>query len=74
LPINFDSFGRYWSTPGAEVCLVESRPLTPAEEDAFRAAVIENFGFEFRFRFVYVADIPRAPSGKYFVFRSELPG
>jgi len=57
-----------------EVRLVASRPLTPAEEDAFRAAVIENFGFEFRFRFVYVADIPRAPSGKYFVFRSELPG
>ena len=55
-----------------EVRLVAARPLTPAEEDAFRKAVIANLGYDFRFRFVYRNDIPRAAGGKYFVFRSEL--
>ena len=55
-----------------EVRLVATRPLTPAEEDAFRRAVVANFGYEFRFRFVYLSELPRAAGGKYFVFRSEL--
>jgi phenylacetate-CoA ligase len=55
-----------------EVRLVATRPLTPAEEEAFRRAVIANLGYEFRFRFVYREELPRAPGGKYFVFRSEL--
>ena len=55
-----------------EVRLVAKRQLTRAEEDAFRRAVVANLGYDFRFRFVYCSDIPRAPGGKYFVFRSEL--
>ena len=55
-----------------EVRLVATRPLTPTEEAAFRSAVVANLGYEFRFRFVYREEIPRAHSGKYFVFRSEL--
>ncbi|HTS93584.1 MAG TPA: hypothetical protein VMG55_16340 [Stellaceae bacterium] len=55
-----------------EVRLVATRKLTPEEEDAFRRAVVANLGYDFRFRFVYRRDIPRAPGGKYFVFRSEL--
>jgi hypothetical protein len=55
-----------------EVRLVATRALTPAEEEAFRRAVIANLGYEFRFRFVYREELPRAPGGKYFVFRSEL--
>jgi phenylacetate-CoA ligase len=55
-----------------EVRLVATRALTPAEEEAFRRAVIANLGYEFRFRFVYREELPRASGGKYFVFRSEL--
>jgi phenylacetate-CoA ligase len=55
-----------------EVRLVATRALTPTEEEAFRSAVIANLGYEFRFRFVYRQELPRAPGGKYFVFRSEL--
>ncbi|MGH7124670.1 MAG: hypothetical protein ACREFI_09885 [Stellaceae bacterium] len=56
-----------------EVRLVARRSLTAPEETAFRRAILGVLGYEFRFRFVYVDDIPRAPGGKYFVFRSELP-
>jgi phenylacetate-CoA ligase len=56
-----------------EVRLVARRPLTVEEEDRLRRWIRLSFGYDFRLRFVYCDDIPRAASGKYEDFRSELP-
>jgi phenylacetate-CoA ligase len=56
-----------------EVRLVVRRPLTTEEEADVIHRVNRNYGGVFRCRIDYRQDIPRDPSGKYFVFRSELP-
>jgi phenylacetate-CoA ligase len=55
-----------------EVRLVVQRPLTAVEEDRIRRILAQNLGYEFRIEFRYYAEIPRAPSGKFFEFLSEL--
>jgi phenylacetate-CoA ligase len=56
-----------------EIRLVVRRPLTPEEEAAAIGLVNANYGGGFRCRISYRDEIARAPGGKYFVFRSELP-
>lgn len=56
-----------------EIRLVVRRPLAPDEEAAVIGRVRKNYGNEFRYRVSYRDEIERAPGGKYFVFRSELP-
>lgn len=56
-----------------EIRLVVRRPLTPEEEAAVIDRVRKTYGDAFRHRIAYRDEIPRAPGGKYFVFRSELP-
>jgi hypothetical protein len=48
------------------------RPLTVEEEDRLRSRIQLSFGYDFRLRFVYCDEIPRAASGKFEDFRSEL--
>jgi phenylacetate-CoA ligase len=55
-----------------EVRLVVRRPLTAVEESLIRRILEKNLGYEFRVEFRYCAEIPRAPSGKFFEFFSEL--
>ncbi len=53
------------------VNLVVARPLAAAEE-RIRETLIERLRHPFNFEFVYLDEIPRAPSGKFEFFRSEL--
>lgn len=55
------------------VALVVARPLTAAEEDTLRALILKNLGHSFRLTFDYRERIPRATSGKFEDFRSEVP-
>jgi len=55
-----------------EVALVVARPLTAAEEDTLRALILKNLGHSFRLSFSYRDQIPRAASGKFEDFRSEV--
>ncbi|RPJ45134.1 MAG: phenylacetate--CoA ligase family protein [Betaproteobacteria bacterium] len=55
-----------------EVALVVARPLMPVEEEALRTLILKNLGHPFTVSFVYRDDIPRAASGKYEDFRSEV--
>lgn len=55
-----------------EVALVVARPLTADEEALLRDLVLKNLGHQFAVRFTYHDDIPRAASGKYEDFRSEV--
>lgn len=55
-----------------EVALVVARPLTVDEETALRELVLNNLGHRFAVTFSYHDDIPRAASGKYEDFRSEV--
>ena len=55
-----------------EVRLVPDRPLTAGEEDALRGKINARIGHAFEIGFVYPAEIPRGPSGKYEDFRCEL--
>jgi phenylacetate-CoA ligase len=54
--------------------LVTRRPLEEAEEAHLTAYFQRNFRHPFRFVFHYVDEIPRAPGGKYELFRSEVGG
>ena len=54
------------------VNLVVARPLTAAEEDGVCDLIGGTIGSEFVLRLAYVDEIPRAASGKFEDFRSEL--
>jgi phenylacetate-CoA ligase len=53
--------------------MVLERPITDEEEAALRALILGFLPAPFAIRFVWVDAIPRAASGKYEEFRSELP-
>lgn len=55
-----------------EVALVVARPLTAGEEDTLRELILDNLGHSFRLAFSYRDEIPRAASGKFEDFRSEV--
>jgi phenylacetate-CoA ligase len=55
-----------------EFRLVVRRPLAPAEEARLAEIVRANLGYPFRVAFRYLDAIPRAPSGRFFEFLSEL--
>ena len=55
-----------------DVKLVVARPLTAAEEERVRGSVGETLQYDPEVRFLYVDEIPLAPSGKFEEFRSEL--
>ena len=55
-----------------EARLVVARPLPPQAEAELTGRLRERFQHPFRVRFVYLAEIPRSPRGKYEDFRSEL--
>ncbi|NQU71239.1 MAG: phenylacetate--CoA ligase family protein [Rhodospirillales bacterium] len=54
------------------VNLVVARPLSVEEESALTEMYRGSLGFPFDLRFVYLDEIPRAASGKFEDFRSEL--
>ena len=56
-----------------EMRLVPERPLTGDEETALRDRINGRIGHAFAIDFVYPAEIPRGPGGKYEDFRCELP-
>lgn len=56
-----------------EVRLVPERPLTVDEENTLAARINARIGHVFEIGFVYLAEIPRGPGGKYEDFRCELP-
>jgi len=56
-----------------EVKLVANRTLTTEETAIVRATIIESFGHDFTLTFSYHDELPRSASGKFFVFRSEVP-
>lgn len=55
-----------------EARLAAKRPLSADEEARFASVFNRGFGHAFRFRFVYLDEIPRLPSGKYEIFRCEV--
>lgn len=55
-----------------EARLVALRPLTPDEADLFVHRLQARFGYPFDIGLCYLDGIPRAPSGKYEDFISEL--
>ncbi|HVM77419.1 MAG TPA: AMP-binding protein [Stellaceae bacterium] len=55
-----------------EFRLVVRRPLTAAEETRLADILRKNLGHPFRVTFRYLDAIPRAPSGRFFEFLSEL--
>lgn len=55
-----------------EARLAVKRPLSADEEARFADFFNRGMGHEFEYRFVYVEEIPRLPSGKYEVFRCEV--
>ena len=56
-----------------DLVLVARRPLTVGEETELFSDLSARFGAKFDFRTVYVDSIPRAASGKFALFRSEIP-
>jgi phenylacetate-CoA ligase len=60
------------SLEAIEVRLVVARALTGDEEAKLRDHVLEHLKHPFGISFAYVADIPRAASGKYEDFRCEV--
>lgn len=55
-----------------EVRLVSRAPLDDVEEATLRQRIHERFRYPFAVRFAYVSDIPRAPSGKFLDYLSEV--
>lgn len=55
-----------------ELRLVVRAPLTPDEQRVLRARIQERFGYPFDVDFAYRDLIPRAPSGKFLDFVSEI--
>ena len=62
------------SLESIEVNLVTTRPLTAAENTELHELLIFKLGHPFRIEFSYRDSIPRAASGKFEDFRSELAG
>jgi len=56
-----------------EMKLVTRRKLGPEDEAALRAEIKKSLGDYLSVVFTYHDEIPRAPSGKYFDFLSEVP-
>lgn len=56
-----------------EVRMVAHRPLNEAEREVVRETIIQGFGYDFALTFTYHDELPRSASGKFFVFRSEIP-
>lgn len=56
-----------------EVRMVAHRHLTEDEREIVRATIIQGFGYDFALTFTYHDELPRSASGKFFVFRSEIP-
>jgi phenylacetate-CoA ligase len=56
-----------------EVRLVAHRHLNEEEREIVRATIIQGFGYDFALTFTYHDELPRSASGKFFVFRSEVP-
>ncbi len=56
-----------------DVLLVTDRPLTAAEEETVRAALVRRLGDFFQYRLVYVDEIARNREGKFEDFKSEIP-
>ncbi len=56
-----------------DVKLVAHRPLTQEETAIVRATIVQGFGHDFVLTFSYHDELPRSASGKFFVFRSEIP-
>ncbi len=54
------------------VNLVVARDLSAEEEDALGQLIGASLGHPFTLRFNYTDEIPRAPSGKFEDFRSEI--
>jgi hypothetical protein len=57
-----------------EVKLVARAPLGPETEETMRQDLRQALGEHFSVRLTYHDEIPRAASGKYFDFLSEVPG
>lgn len=55
-----------------EIKLVADQRLSDPEAADISVHLQRNFGFPFRFNFVYVDEIPREPGGKFQIFKSEL--
>ncbi|MSO70033.1 MAG: phenylacetate--CoA ligase family protein [Alphaproteobacteria bacterium] len=55
-----------------ELRLVVRAPLDATEEEALRQKVREGFNYPFEVRIAYLVEIPRAPSGKFFEYVSEI--
>lgn len=55
-----------------DIKLVADQPLSEPEEVGIAAHLQRNFGHPFRFKFIYVDEIPREPGGKFQIFKSEL--
>lgn len=54
------------------VRLVAERELAPAEEETVKRSLLTTARHPFRLRFEYLSEIPRAASGKFEEFRSEV--
>ena len=54
------------------VRLVAERKLAPDEEETVRRSLLTTARHPFRLRFEYLSEIPRAASGKFEEFRSEV--
>jgi hypothetical protein len=57
-----------------EVKLVARGPLGPENEEEIRRTLRKSLGEHFSVVLTYHDSIPRAASGKYFDFLSEVPG
>ncbi|MDH5748826.1 MAG: AMP-binding protein [Rhodospirillales bacterium] len=55
-----------------DINLVVTRPLTADEENDLRNRLADSFGHSFDTNFNYMDEIPRAASGKFEDFRSEV--
>jgi phenylacetate-CoA ligase len=60
------------STEEIDLRLVADRRLNEPEAADITAHLQRNFGYPFRFNFIYVAEIPREPGGKFQIFKSDL--
>lgn len=60
------------SRTAMQLNLVAERRLSALEEDEIRAHLQRNFGHPFAIEFAYVDEIPREPSGKFLLFKSDV--
>lgn len=60
------------SVEDIDIKLVADPRLSAAAEADISAHLQRNFGHPFRFKFIYVDEIPREPGGKFQIFKSEI--